>query len=102
VGAVDTHGPFLWEAAGKVPGTFVAHEPGGECRLNNVSCLPNSNAIRQDTNGLPQGSLNHHMLERLTVGLLAEHMHLADGSVQDVIETAPKCYSRSSWHDNIC
>jgi hypothetical protein len=29
-------------------------------------------------------------------------MHPADGSVQDVIDKAPRCYSRGSWHDNIC
>jgi hypothetical protein len=33
--------------------------------------------------------LNHDALERLEVGLLAEHMHPADGSVQDVIDKAP-------------
>jgi hypothetical protein len=33
---------------------------------------------------LPQVRLNHDALERLKVGLLAEYMHPADGSVQDV------------------
>ena len=61
-----------------------------------------SNAIRQDMNGLPQVRLNHDALERLEVGLLAEHMHPADGSVQDVIDKAPRCYSRCSWHRHIC
>jgi Putative collagen-binding domain of a collagenase len=56
---------------------------------------------RQDTNGSPQVRLNHDALERLKVGLLAEHMHPADGSVQDVIDKAPRCYPRSSWHGNI-
>jgi hypothetical protein len=61
-----------------------------------------SNAIRQDTNGLPQVRLNHDALERLEFGFLAEHMHPADGSVQDVIDKAPRCYSRCSWHEHIC
>jgi hypothetical protein len=51
---------------------------------------------------LPQVSLNHHTLERLKFGPLSEHMYPADRSVQDVIDKAPRCYSRWSWHDNIC
>jgi hypothetical protein len=35
---------------------------------------------------LPQVRLNHEALERLKGGLRAEHMHPADGSVQDVID----------------
>ena len=58
------------------------------------------NTIRQDTNGLPLVRLNHDALERLEVGVLAEHMHPADRSVQDVINKPPRCYSRCSWHDN--
>jgi hypothetical protein len=34
--------------------------------------------------------LNHDALERLKVGLFAEHMHPAHGSVQDVIDKAPQ------------
>jgi hypothetical protein len=48
------------------------------------------------TNGLPQVRLNHDTLERLDGGLLPEHMHPADGSVQDDIDKAPRCYSRCS------
>jgi hypothetical protein len=39
---------------------------------------------------------------RVEVGLLAEHEHPADGSVQDVIDKAPRSYSRCSWHEHIC
>jgi hypothetical protein len=35
---------------------------------------------------LPQVRLNHDTLERLKVGLLADYMHPADGSVHDVID----------------
>jgi hypothetical protein len=60
------------------------------------------NAIRLDTNALPQVRLNHDALERLKLGLLAEHMHPADGSVKDVIDKARGRYTRCSWHDDIC
>jgi hypothetical protein len=33
---------------------------------------------RQDTNGLPLVRLDHDALERLKIGLLAEHLHPAD------------------------
>jgi hypothetical protein len=33
---------------------------------------------RQDTNGLPLVRLDHDTLERLKIGLLAEHMHPVD------------------------
>jgi hypothetical protein len=56
----------------------------------------------QNTNGLPQVRLNHDAFERFKVGLLAEYMHPADGSVQDVIDKASRCYSRCSWHVDIC
>jgi hypothetical protein len=50
---------------------------------------------------LPQVRLNHDSLERLKIQLLAEHMHPAHGSVQDVIDKAPRCYSGCFWHDNL-
>jgi hypothetical protein len=45
---------------------------------------------RRDTNGLPLVRLDHDALERLKIGLLAEHLHPADRSVQDVINDTPR------------
>ena len=47
-------------------------------RPNNEVPVVRQNTIRQDTNGLPLVRLDHDALERLKIGLLAEHMHPAD------------------------
>jgi hypothetical protein len=47
-------------------------------RPDNKVSMVGQNTIRQDTNWLPLVRLNHDALERLKVGLLAEHMHPPD------------------------
>jgi len=70
-------------------------------RPDNEVPMVGHNTVRQDTNGLPLVRLYHHALERLEVGVLAEHVHPPDRSVQDVINEPSRCYPRCSRHETI-
>jgi hypothetical protein len=47
---------------------------------------------------VPLVRLDHDLLERLEVGVLAEEVHLADRSVQHMVHLPAGCFSRCSWH----
>ena len=70
-------------------------------RPDNEVPMIGHNTVRQDADGLPLVRLNHDALERLEIGVLAEHMHPPDRSVQDVVNESSRCYPRCSWHDTI-
>ena len=48
---------------------------------------------------MPLVGFDQDPLERLEVGVLAEEVHPADRSVQDVVDQPAGCVSRGSWHE---
>jgi hypothetical protein len=55
-------------------------------------------AVREDADRVSLVSLNHHLLERLEVGVFAKEVHSPDGSIQDVMDHPTRSHPRSSWH----
>src|SRR5271167_3355244 len=72
-------------------------QPTEEVRQLAVALRPDDKMpmVRQDTvrenpNRFTPVRLDHDAFERLKVGRLAEHVHPADGSVQDVVHKPPR------------
>jgi hypothetical protein len=89
------HGVGVRQPPKKVRQLTVVLRPG------NKVPMVRQGTIRQDTDRLPLVRLKHDSLERLEIGVLAEHTHPPDRSVQDVIHESPRCYPRSTWHASV-
>jgi hypothetical protein len=80
-------------------------QPTEEGRDLNVCLRPHGevpvvgqDAVGQDADRVPLVSFDHDPLERLEVGVLAEEVHPAARSVQDMVYQPAGCFSRCSWH----
>jgi hypothetical protein len=54
--------------------------------------------VRENPDRCTLVRLDDAALERLKAGRLAEHVHRAEGSVQDVVHKPRSGYPRWSWH----